>query len=491
MGFGTAGATVANYGAAPASGVTGVDAFGAVGDGTTDDSAAIQAAADACDGVLRFTPGKTYLVGTGVMLDPAKVRIVEGNNARIKVTGDIDGLTVDGTHATTSAPGNVTDQSSDNEFNCTIRELRFDNDEGTVYVGTGLVLKEVMGVRVTGCEFQKLHDAVRLDTRIRNLQFYGNHIWDLSGYGIYLSPGLDFHQGFINSNQILFCDVCIYKAPSADVYNVQICSNNLEVNDNDAVGGTPTACIKFVQTSGGHSIAIVVDGNEIEDHGVATEPLVQFVGAAEDDNQQFTIVGNRFGNANSGCIQLSVLRNWTVSNNVAGNCEGYLLEVDSTAREFTFTGNQAWGDSATTGGMLYIHGGSLARCVIANNSGHVMRRDGAIKIDCTGSGRNIGDLIVSNNQMSHSGGNPAAPAGSYGIDIEADHIYGITFTGNSLKTFGADSLHPNGMRVSATGTFIQSIFKDNRVKDFASGVTKFDFPSASAGDIIVGDNISN
>jgi len=63
--------------------------FGAVGDGTTDDTTAIQNALNASS-VLNFVAGKTYKI-TSVLTKTGDI-IINGNNAVFNVTGDINGF---------------------------------------------------------------------------------------------------------------------------------------------------------------------------------------------------------------------------------------------------------------------------------------------------------------------------------------------------------------------------------------------------------------
>jgi hypothetical protein len=71
-----------------------VAAFGAVGDGTTDDTAAIQEAmAFAAGKILKFTPGKTYFITDELTLSPNT--LVFGNGAKlINTTSGIDFLNI-------------------------------------------------------------------------------------------------------------------------------------------------------------------------------------------------------------------------------------------------------------------------------------------------------------------------------------------------------------------------------------------------------------
>src|SRR5579875_657931 len=76
--------------AAAAGGPTAVTAFnvrdyGATGDGTTDDVAAIQAAIDAAaeDGGLVFLPPGTYALGTSIVLRPRVHLLGSGENATV------------------------------------------------------------------------------------------------------------------------------------------------------------------------------------------------------------------------------------------------------------------------------------------------------------------------------------------------------------------------------------------------------------------------
>jgi hypothetical protein len=83
------------------SGVYNVLAYGAKGDGTTDDTTAIQAAIDAIRAavpdnrayrrILYFAPGKTYNVESSIDFTNLDYVIVEGNEAVISAVGGLDG----------------------------------------------------------------------------------------------------------------------------------------------------------------------------------------------------------------------------------------------------------------------------------------------------------------------------------------------------------------------------------------------------------------
>jgi hypothetical protein len=69
-----------------------VSAYGAVGDGITDDKNALQAAFDALkaapDGsTLNFESNKTYLISAGILMDYTSQFTIEGNNSTLKMKG--------------------------------------------------------------------------------------------------------------------------------------------------------------------------------------------------------------------------------------------------------------------------------------------------------------------------------------------------------------------------------------------------------------------
>ena len=68
--------------------VVSVAQFGAVGDGKTNDTAAIQAAlnyVEAHGGTLNFVAGHTYIVSKSLVLNSADDFAIEGNGATIKM----------------------------------------------------------------------------------------------------------------------------------------------------------------------------------------------------------------------------------------------------------------------------------------------------------------------------------------------------------------------------------------------------------------------
>ncbi|WP_298177066.1 hypothetical protein [Saccharomonospora sp.] len=79
---------------------------GAVGDGDADDTAALQAAMDSASNgrIVALENGKSDRITNTVVVDVAKVRGIEGNNARVVTDQDIVCLRIQGTHTGSASP---------------------------------------------------------------------------------------------------------------------------------------------------------------------------------------------------------------------------------------------------------------------------------------------------------------------------------------------------------------------------------------------------
>jgi len=173
------GSTYTDITSAVGAGWLSVKAFGAVGDGTTDDSAAIQATVDAAkDGDTVVFPGSAngyFHNGLSVQMPTDRSVTVWGGNARIVVGGANQVFTINNNSASPTAPRH------------TIKGLHFEADRTNVGGGRGITIQDSSAQTVEDCFFYQLEYGIRLQnanfwteaTRISNCLFWGNEfaIW--------------------------------------------------------------------------------------------------------------------------------------------------------------------------------------------------------------------------------------------------------------------------------------------------------------------------
>lgn len=256
--------------------VVDVRAWGATGDGETDDAAAIQAAVENIDdhGVLYFGPG-TYRLGHTVTVDVDSVHRVVGENAYIVLDGDRVAFEIVGDSTDGSAPPNARGQNLyRTQVQPVVTGLQFYSDRGIrePYVGTALQIKNVFGLQVIACGFHNLDTGIEFVDTSRNVLVRNNHFHDNQHYGIHWN-GCNLHQTVVADNFMGYSKILLF-ADAAELYNVHIANNDLEVGiaEKDGVRNILLADV----TEGGTVASWKVQGNTIEDHHGATDALVRF-----------------------------------------------------------------------------------------------------------------------------------------------------------------------------------------------------------------------
>ena len=265
-----------------------------IGDGVTDDTAALKTDILMNSGVISFDPNKIYLITDTLEIDVARYHRLNGNGARfVSASPDkpcfrLKGSMVSGHSA-----------SPDSNKSYARQQYGFVFDHTVIYgqtVGVGV------GVEVTGCLAPTLtnNNILFLDKGVvfkntnRDVNLIGNRIWVNKTYGIEFHDSANIHQINIVSNIITYNTVNII-IDNADIYNIQITGNDIE-----------TASSGFLNTSGGANIIInaqtgltedvTIVGNTMEDHWVS-DGMIVLNGAHTNSIASVCIDGNSFGNS--------------------------------------------------------------------------------------------------------------------------------------------------------------------------------------------------
>lgn len=411
---------------AVSNGVYNVKAYGATGDGVTDDTAAIQSAIDAMEaaggGVVKFPGPATYSVtgltvadtsGVSVVGDPGAIIDSAGTAAVLRLDTCTDVL-VEGLHIV--GPGVVRDNANlgiriDACTRFTVRDCVVDSTESA-----GIIVREgsTDGL-ITGCHVHDtLADGIHVNTTSKRISIVGNNL---------VNTGDD------------------------SIAVVSVVANGDYCTDVSIVGNT-------VYQSNSRGIAVVggkritISGNTINqttNSGIFVYYSVAFLSYGSED---VSIVGNTVNDActfgtpgsNVGCIDVRsgdvtypISNVAIIGNVVRGGANNYhSIHVGETA---TATFNVTVADNIITGqgaGANANNGIHFSRCDGVTARGNYVAATGAsgIVADSTASGH----VSITGNII--EGCNLAATAGGDGINVVGASITGGIVSHNIILDAG-------------------------------------------------------
>lgn len=489
--------------------------WGAVGDGITDDTQAIQAAVDSIDGgVLFFRPGAIFKVSDTISIDTSKVKGIIGNNATIITDSDIDILHISGGLETgTANPGSDDTEAEEGSMAFFIRGLKITSSP-TLSVGTGLKLTGTFGVIIESCHIYKVNIGICITERNRNIIISGNHIWNCRSYGIHYDH-TNCHQSIINNNHISYAKTLLF-FDNGDVHNIQIVGNDIEGGYSQ--DSNFDNAIKVLAYEPNTQISqIQITGNSIEEHGVGNSLIYMYRNKFESEQLEegeaqpyigiWEIVGNELSGSKECNIELHSASIGVISNNtMLVPYDGYSIKAFTLIETLTITGNSINGINGGNrfGGALYIesepdHSDALQIGVltVSNNSiGQQFINPIVIRShpDDERTSAELFDVVISGNsiQMAKYRGTAKALVDLTGYSIDINLPYGTIMSlmmNNNILRCRDYSQH--GIRVNANTT-TTLIVKDNIIRGLvARGGTDpiwYDLPTPGAS-VIIDDNI--
>jgi hypothetical protein len=234
-------------------------AFGVIGDGKADDTAAIQKAVDSGAGTLHFPRG-SYRLTRSVIVDLDKTgftALVGDGTARIVMAGEGPAFKFIGTHDKTAEP-------KDFKANVWDRQ-RMPMVDGLEFVGAhpeadGIAASGTMQLTITRTTVRDARHAVHLTVRNRNVIVSDCHFYHNTGIGVFYD-NVDLHQSNITGCHISYCAGGGVVSRAGSVFNIQIGSCDIE--SNMTPDGQPGANV-LLDCTGGSVAEVEITGCTIQ-----------------------------------------------------------------------------------------------------------------------------------------------------------------------------------------------------------------------------------
>lgn len=466
-------ATVAEGG--KASGSANVKTFGAAGDGVTDDTEAIRTAIAAGGGEVLF-PGGSYRITETIEIDlsehgPRSLRGA-GSSARVIMAGEGPAFRFVGSHQGSAFPDSFEPHVWERERMPTVSGLEIVGDHSEA---NGLEFYRTMQVVVHSVLIRQVHHGIHLPERNRNVIISDSHIYDNSGYGIFLDD-LSLHQVNITGNHISYNNLGGIKVSGqSDIRNFQITGNDIEYNYGEEsleVVSEPGAADIWIDTSQGGSVREgAISGNTIQARPSRGGANIRFTGTPGDSQKigLWSITGNHISSQMIN-IHLDHVQGISITGNtfIRGYARHVVVEnsrnVILSANVFDNNSEYAHDEEYVSGGIDIT--GSSNLIVSDNIVDGIGRESGAITVtdsrEITLQGNRVSNpryrgVQINNSPQIQVSGNRVftdreSPDLLSSIETNGD-CEGTLIYHNSLVTGSEGDIDDRGTGVTATGNF--------------------------------------
>lgn len=298
--------------------------FGAAADGKADDTAALQHALNAGDGVLRLKKG-TYRITKPLVLDLRKqgygAVLGEGGTARIAMHAAGPAIRIVGDHRGTARPASYKPHTWERE--------RFPTISGIEILGkhkdaVGIELRKTTKCVISQTLVRKCKIGVHLVERNRDFILSDSHLLDNSRYGLYFDR-CNLHQVIVHGNHISWNKQAGIRSLGGDVHNVQITGNDIEYNNHPGIDkspkGEPTGAEIWFEADDGIISEVTIASNTLQATVQPGGTNVRIFGSKKDSPRGarlINITGNVIGSQSRG-IDIRHAQRLTVTGNTIYN----------------------------------------------------------------------------------------------------------------------------------------------------------------------------
>lgn len=294
--------------------------FGATGDGKTDDTAALQHALEAGDGVLHLNKG-TYRISRPLLMDLARqgygaVR-GDGGTSRIVMAGPGPAIRIVGDHRGTAQPGSYQAHTWEKERFPTVMGLEIVGEHPNA---VGIELRKTTKTTISRVLVRKCRHGVQLVERNRDFILSDSHLLDNAEYGLFFDH-CNLHQIIVHGNHISYNKKAGIKSFNGDVHNLQITGNDIEYNNHPGVDkspdGEPTGAEIWFEAPAGVISEVTIASNTLQATIQPGGANVRIHGHATDVRRKarlVTICGNVLGSQSRG-IELRHVQQVAITGN--------------------------------------------------------------------------------------------------------------------------------------------------------------------------------
>tara|TARA_R110002096_G_scaffold4501_5_gene21061 strand:+ start:4819 stop:6246 length:1428 start_codon:yes stop_codon:yes gene_type:complete len=204
--------------------------FGAAGDGSTDDTDAIEHAIRDGEGSVRFNRGDYRITRTLEISLAEFGRIgLEGSDgtAKLVMAGPGPAIRLVGTHGGTASPGSVKPEVWERERMPQISNLEI---EGAHPEADGIQLAGTMQAVISRVGLHRLRHGIHLHERNRNVIITNCQIYHNTGIGVFLDR-VNLHQINIVGSHISYNRLGGIRIEGSEIRNLQITGNDIEYNN--------------------------------------------------------------------------------------------------------------------------------------------------------------------------------------------------------------------------------------------------------------------
>ena len=384
--------------------------FGAVGDGVTDDTDAIQKAVDSKVGDLEFSKGK-YVLHKSIVIDLDTVgytSIAGSGVAQIIMAGAGPAFRFVGTHGGTASPVTVKDNVWDNQ-----RTPMVDGIEivGAHDEAVGLEANGTMQLTVSRVVVRKALHGIHLVNRNRNVLIANCHIYENRGVGVYLD-NVNLHQINVLGSHISYNLEGGIVSKRGNVRNLHVGTCDIEGNhppvDAPAESATANILLDCRESAAGIGEVAITGCTIQHTHASPDSANIRMIGSSAENVREghVAIAANVLSDVQVN-IELRDVRSAAVTGNsiwkgcaydlIVDHCQDVVVsgnvfdrnpryrETDDSrhgvlirnSKDCIFAGNQISGVRGQTGGVVLdscqrvnLTGSTIANC---DNAGIVLQ----------------------------------------------------------------------------------------------------------------------